>query len=411
MVYIPEKFFVARQKRSKDEVLAFMVVADKEHTKAYIKDRDRAESWATPYHKSYEKLESIFIDNNPKTGFKLVTNVSRYSTSNVVWRIMHPEGFEFEITSDNLCDLLDTNTIIEGEFQEELFFTHTKKLVSIKTKLFSEMIKKEEDKKNNKQKSNELQPGTTIKISIKNRYFPEDETKNTTYDNLLYYGKFHTCNNNKNKPMLITNKSTSRPVVFDLSIGKFRTFTELPPFEIIDNEIKTIDRENTILLLNEQIRLENFAIPLYYQDSYIPNEILPVFFNEKPYNYSDLKLKFESVSSSEVLNICYNKVYKSTNHRIFGFYFENKTTKYHNYHYESEKRSDYERDDTDLKTAGFLGELITHIEDNGLPVISTDIYSHKDIIGYYGPFKNQSNKLVRLGFPETIDIGIYVLGK
>lgn len=416
MVYIPEKFYVARQKRDGDEVLAFMVVADKEHTKAFKTAKDRADSWAVPcgYYvteKGHADLGHIYIDNKPKTGFRLVTNVSRYSTSNVVWRVMHPEGFEFEITSDNLMDLMDTNTCIEGVFQEEMFFTHTKKLVSTKTKLFADMIQKEEEKKENKVKSNELQPGSTIQITVKNRYYPEDESRNEVYQ-LVYMGKFHTCGTNKNRPMLVTNKSTARAVAYDPALSKYRTFTELPEFEVLDVEPVQVYRPNVINQLNEQIRSNtNNQVALYYQENYIPNESLPIFFSEKSYSYSDLKLQYETVPSSEVDVISYNKVYRYNNHRIFGFYFLNGVGR-NQYRYKAEYRAAYERDDTDLKASGFVGEMIKSTEDNGLPVISTDIYSCKELIGYNGPFNHGYNtSLVELGLPSTIEVGRYVLGE
>lgn len=416
MVYIPEKFYVARQKRSDDEVLAFMVVADKEHTKAFQTAKDRAEQWAVPGYyyaqeRGHAKLESIYVDNKPRTGFRLVTNVSRYSTSNVVWRIMHPEGFEFEITSDNLMDLMDTNTCIEGVFQEEMFFTHTKKLVSTKTKLFADMIQKEEVKKEHKVKSNVLEPGSTIKITVSHRYYPEDESKNTVFE-LVYMGKFHTCGTNKNRPMLVTNKSTARPVAYDPVAGKYRTFTELPAFELLDKELVTVDRAETIKALNEQIRSNvNNEVALYYQDGYIPNESLPIFFSEKGYNYSDLKVQFESVSSSEIDDISHNKIYRINNHRVFGFYFRSTTGGYEHGH-KAQSRSAYEYGDTNLKTAGFVGEKIINVQDSGFPDVSTDIFSHKEVIGYYGPYnRRNSANLDLLGLPETIEVGRYVLGE
>lgn len=415
MVYIPEKFYVARQKRGEDEVLAFMVVADKEHTKAFQNSKGKADAWAEPghyyaEHKGHANLGAIYVANKPLTGFRLVTNVSRYSTSNVVWRIMHPEGFEFEITSDNLMDLMDTNTCIEGVFQEEMFFTHTKKLVSTKTKLFADMIQKEEVKKEHKVKSNVLEPGSTIKITIPHRYYPEDESKKTSFE-LVYMGKFHTCGTNKNRPMLVTNKSTARPVVYDPVAGKYRTFTELPEFEVLDNELKTVDRAETIKALNEQIRSNaNNTVALYYQDGHIPNESLPIFFSEKGYNYSDLKVQYEKVPASEVDTICYNKIYRINDYRVFGFYFEDNSGR-QMHTYKAEYRDAYERDDTNLKTGGFLGEKIKHVQENGFPDVSTDIFSHKEVIGYYGPFNGHYNSLTKLGLPETIEVGRYVLGE
>lgn len=63
-----------------------------------------------------ESLKPAIIDNIPRTGFKVASTVSRYSTSNKLWRIMDPLGFELEISTKNMEDLIMTGTINRGEF-------------------------------------------------------------------------------------------------------------------------------------------------------------------------------------------------------------------------------------------------------------------------------------------------------
>jgi hypothetical protein len=45
------------------------------------------------------------------SGYQIQQEVSRWSTSNVVWRVLDPRGFEFEIYSGNMMALLENTTI------------------------------------------------------------------------------------------------------------------------------------------------------------------------------------------------------------------------------------------------------------------------------------------------------------
>lgn len=59
-------------------------------------------------------LQPIIIDNVPTEGFRIQHSVSRYSTSNKVWRILDPRGFELEITTDTLEDIIHGGDIRKG---------------------------------------------------------------------------------------------------------------------------------------------------------------------------------------------------------------------------------------------------------------------------------------------------------
>lgn len=59
-------------------------------------------------------VPAIIVDNVPIAGFKLADMVRRYSTSNVVWRIDEPRGFQLEISSTNLAYLVNEAGILKG---------------------------------------------------------------------------------------------------------------------------------------------------------------------------------------------------------------------------------------------------------------------------------------------------------
>ncbi len=53
-------------------------------------------------------------DNVPTEGFKIENSVSRYSTSNKLWRVSDPRGFEFEITTACLETIINDVGILKG---------------------------------------------------------------------------------------------------------------------------------------------------------------------------------------------------------------------------------------------------------------------------------------------------------
>lgn len=58
-------------------------------------------------------------DNTPTTGFYIGSSVSRWSTSNKLFRVKDPRGFTLEIPTDNLATLLHHTTVVKGVVQEE----------------------------------------------------------------------------------------------------------------------------------------------------------------------------------------------------------------------------------------------------------------------------------------------------
>lgn len=68
---------------------------------------------------SNNKAEARILDNVPTRGFKLLQVVSRYSTSNKLFRVLDPRGFELEISADNILSLALASTIVRGEIIEE----------------------------------------------------------------------------------------------------------------------------------------------------------------------------------------------------------------------------------------------------------------------------------------------------
>lgn len=66
-----------------------------------------------------EHLQPRIITNTPLEGFRLVKSVNRYSTSNKLWRVLDPRGFELEISTANLEELMMDCVIDHGLIKAE----------------------------------------------------------------------------------------------------------------------------------------------------------------------------------------------------------------------------------------------------------------------------------------------------
>lgn len=63
--------------------------------------------------------EGVIIDNTPTKNIYVGCSVSRWSTSNKLFRVTDPRGFTIEIPTDNLATLLHHTTVVKGYVQEE----------------------------------------------------------------------------------------------------------------------------------------------------------------------------------------------------------------------------------------------------------------------------------------------------
>ena len=116
--YIPDQFYVGKPddhpRRNKEDALLVFITPD--GTDAAAKKRKATvQEWARGWGQKTGGKFWTFV-NTPQTGFKLKQCKTRYSTSNKVWRVEDPRGFEIEIYSDNFMDILEHGTISKGEF-------------------------------------------------------------------------------------------------------------------------------------------------------------------------------------------------------------------------------------------------------------------------------------------------------
>ncbi len=121
-IYVPDEYYVGFKQESQDTLLAFLTP---EGTDAAAKKRKQTvDGWAivTQYNtttKHYETIDSIpskVLKNELLDGYKIADSVKRvyWGGGNVVWRILDPRGFEFEISSANFAKIIECTTITNG---------------------------------------------------------------------------------------------------------------------------------------------------------------------------------------------------------------------------------------------------------------------------------------------------------
>jgi len=120
--------------------LSFMVATDKEEVSE--KDIITLRKWCGYTYSGVEMSKTILnkFENTLTEGFKIDTVVSRYSTSNKLFRLIDPRGFMVEISSDNLCEILKSSSIDRGNIMGKCIWAG-KYLVHENSPTYKEVIK------------------------------------------------------------------------------------------------------------------------------------------------------------------------------------------------------------------------------------------------------------------------------
>jgi hypothetical protein len=116
-IKIPSKHYVGMVKRSNEKIpLGFITPWGDDS--AAKKRMATVDGWAKQSGNK-SKIPTMVIENVPMSGFKMTTDIrsSSYGGSDK-WRIEDPRGFELEITSHNLAQLLSVGMIDRGEISD-----------------------------------------------------------------------------------------------------------------------------------------------------------------------------------------------------------------------------------------------------------------------------------------------------
>lgn len=73
-----------------------------------------------PCHPNNEfRYQPMEVNNEPLAGFTIESVATRYTTSNKLFRIGDPRGFQLEISADNLLELIGSCIIEKGEIKDK----------------------------------------------------------------------------------------------------------------------------------------------------------------------------------------------------------------------------------------------------------------------------------------------------
>lgn len=192
-IHFPDTYYVGIKpniQSNHDVPLAYLVPDGTDL--AAVKRKASADSWAeqivydqkTGKHISTSG-SSKTVDNIPIEGFKIVNSIKRsrdwFGSGRTVWRIEDPRGFEFEITSGNLDEIINLTTIENGLIKGKCLYAREGAKNALITENSEEYAKISEQ-------TNLLKKASTIKlgdITPGSKCIMIDNTEQT------YYGKFY----------------------------------------------------------------------------------------------------------------------------------------------------------------------------------------------------------------------------
>lgn len=256
MIKIPEKIWYAiNTHHYLDEGLAYAcpyVEKNGKPDKSTLNMQETGRNWARS--RATTGPEDI-IENKPTKGFYIGSSVSRWSTSNKLFRVKDPRGFTIEVPTGNIATLLHHSTVINGVVQDECVWgregsnhillpvnsepyleTREKeqqltKLIKIRDLKIGDVVKLFEDDKEYQYLGN-----YKITFEVKPWSFKADRWGSTRQKQKEYVGGVHVIEYGKTVSIFATNYNGS-PRITDLSNPKI--------VEVIGNEKDrvTVDSE------------------------------------------------------------------------------------------------------------------------------------------------------------------------
>lgn len=110
--YCPSKFIVERNIYNSDQVLGVMIPFESQKAKDILSSK----------RKTSGSLKALELDNTLTTGYSLVNQSGSYYSGSDYWHLMHPLGFEVQVKSPNIFDIIQNCTISKGVIQDKLIW-------------------------------------------------------------------------------------------------------------------------------------------------------------------------------------------------------------------------------------------------------------------------------------------------
>ena len=183
------------------------------------------------------------VENKPISGFKLSQVRKRssewFGSGRHVWRIEHPLGFEFEISSENLFALIENCTIEDGEIKEKCVIAFSgayMSLISVNSQLYRQTFINEA-RLNASVKESELELGQRIVL--------KDGTEG------IYLGRYKCISSNSHYGFDTKLKSFIKLITKGNHVNPIQAYSKLDVSYGYDIEEKDLTADKIIDKLNE----------------------------------------------------------------------------------------------------------------------------------------------------------------
>lgn len=360
----PEKIFVARRFVSGDQVDGYIIDATKMHTKAFENKKERVEYWART-----NNMPSLILDNEPKKGFAIVQKLI-HSGRDTYFVCRHPEGFEFNITANNMLDLITHNDIVNGVFQDAMFFNNNLELINGNTKTFAKMQEKQEKAEERKSVVGELKVGDGFLYNKKEYY---------------YCGRVHALCLKKTKEFSLPNKSSFYHMVYCIADGTYGVCASLDRYELTPRAL-----HNVKTTMEAEIVKANAYFNTYQMrtENALGECNKPVLISTKSFKSTDMKVKYTEITKDVLVNGRFNEnvlfmtEQNGQKYRVFFGISDNNSRNsygYYRHDYSIAYKGDFE------KYCGYPVE----VDANGVMSMDVDIDEHTSFNtwrGYNSPF-------------------------
>lgn len=257
--YIPENILILRRQVTSDIIQGLIVPDCGDAAKFSEHIKSGRSKMQTYYHNS--NLPDLTSDNKPKSGYSVVDVNSKYSSSDVYWGVLSPDGYRIDISSKNFNHLLENTDIHKTVIQEELVWIRidqTNFLTTTETDEYKTAISVKQ--------LNTSIPFTDVKVGNK---FSTKNYKNLIFCGSVNYISKHDLFNTYAK------KASQKRYVFEF-VEDGAVFTRATPFKDvfeIDNTIHPFNCDETKKLTSSNDSM--ITSPNTFSSSSIDIEVKP----------------------------------------------------------------------------------------------------------------------------------------
>ncbi len=246
-IKFPEEFYIGmittRQSGGGKDDLPLAFITPNGTDSAAVKRKATVDGWVSQNSgRTGQTVSSSVIKNEALGGFRLLDSIRHYSSfgsGSTKWRVEDPRGFELEISSPNLMQIMENTVVDQGEILDACIWSRNGKenyLVPVSSELYKQAVVNTE----RSQKSaslRDLKPGDSVIMQ-------NGQTG-------IYQGKFYTwslSNEYNNSESTVDFSSKKKWVFLD---GKTISVITSPKLAEITKGAEVLDEDAALKFLND----------------------------------------------------------------------------------------------------------------------------------------------------------------